>query len=1541
MSSLEFAGDSGSLSNINSTQGEFRDQIAALTDLMKQVAGNAAVASGNNASDPLSAPFTFFVNPYTGSDEFVGGSYNTYETGAGDELIESELKRLEKQRLTCGYSPQRPFKTINRAVIEAAIVTSKNWYSTGHPGFKEDSVSIVLSAGEHIVYNQAGDASVSDWTASKDPTTSDLAKFNPVNVGGLLLPRGVSLCGPDLRKTTIRPHSVPTPADELSDYSNRRAIFKVTGTGYFFGFTVKDQVGSTSSHHLLDAFQFASQQELDDFYEKINDAVGEDSASSNPASLSASQLAARDTEYKIVGPIDRTQTPSEAWDTTSSASPYIFNCSIRSNYGMSGAFMDGSKVEGLKSMVCANFTGVSLQKDMSSWQRYDGGNWTSTTYSQYINTNPDDIRMNPARLSRHISAINNAFIQEVSVFAIGQGIHHFTDAGGEITVTNSNSSFGACAALSKGYKDFAFPQDKDWNVGSIKVPLNVSEKTGNIRRIYLGTVSAINTANDEITLANPLATTADTEGSSTPAIMLADGYSFQNSKIWIENPVGNDWVASASLSTWSRDYPSLLNTGTFYEGGTTSVVPIGTNQETGQSLAVGKRVYIRRLIDTRTPSERRMSILLNNTTTARLPERNFVIQTNPNDNSIDRLFTTTGSEIFLVNSSGVGPAAGQGVAKTAEISLKRAAASVSYSNGSYYAAGTVVKYNNKHYQALRTHTTSTSSPQIADWGEIFVHMPSDYNTEDPSKNTEQIITFDIDSSTDPNSTTLGIDFASIWTTAGSVQDQYQNSTDYLGVHAFLAALGFGSSAAHAALVPQAEADRTRDVTSSADFPTAPSNGAANGLGNWAVEFRRPSTLRLYGHAWEWAGFLNYSKAIPAAQKELGPQNKFSYYFTNQLGGRVVPQGSNEDGFNITPRGLEDIETGATLSVDSIGASTIDDVQETDFPNGLTASSIDVDNLTINTSIDFPLNAAGTTDGFGVVRLADAAQLRSTGIVSGANDTERNNSINQSPDVVTIKGLNYWSRSAGVVTRREETLTIYVVPDNAAQGNSYTFNGVTVVLDENPNRTGSALSDITPEVKTRAVTLSRAAQYTNSILSEFEAATYVLANGPYYTSVTFEHIAHIYGSPSSFSTDSEIADYTTGATPNTNVKSLQDNLSVPCFATPVRVAVGANNQRITFQAVSTYMRFNKGGSVNGICWVGTERTLADTSNFPDSIYSANIQSYRSANSTSLANFLNAFLADLSETGYQLDKFYGWPCVYIKDDFAVKNTIFGAKNPGKGSVGYGRLGPSIFAEGDADLQLQGVYLLGTVRLEDGDLPALQTNSANVVIFNSGSEVYGERHSLCFIASRSSNARGVRLQITNPGTNRINPSGSNYERNLDSNCIHILDSNGNYGLMANRANTTGLRGATFREFIGQMATGSFIYSGGYSSTYGNFTVDGHHHGFAGVFGDDCGSSEKGNGPDSVSDVLSPLFLYRFNSYHDAFFQVADPPNSSNTSENTITYDSSNITLPVNPGTRVAAWPDSQSNSLNIYNYVYKRGIDVNTGNLVGGFGGTYFYL
>jgi hypothetical protein len=1022
MNELQRAGQTGAL-DVATSQAAAKAQIATMLDMIRQLGGNPSVVSGTGGSaDPLNAPFTLYVDPYIGSDRFVGGAYNSHEaTGTDEQIIAQKLKRIELQRLECGYTASRPFRTINRAAIEAAIITSKTWYSYSDPRAHVDCVTIVLSGGVHIVLNDPGSSSTSltSWGTAKDPTNAELIAFNPTT-GGVLLPRGCSMHGQDLRKTSVRPNWVTAVADELADYSNRRAIFKVSGTGFFFNATTMDKIGHTESVHLLDTFHPASQAELNAFYLKVQSTVG------TGADLATALLAARPSEYQIVGPIDQALSPTSAWDTTTGASPYVFNWSTRSEYGMGGAFWDGAKIAGLKSMVCANFTGTQQQKDMRCWQIYSGGEWvtlanTTEGYQQYIDAAPDDVRRNPARQSRHISAINNAYIQKVSIFGIGQSEVTMVDSGGEITDNGGNSTFGGSAALAKGYKGFAFGKDKNWTVSRVRVPLNISEKLSNLRRIQLGVVSAISSSS--ITLTSGLA--IDATSTTNPEVLQSLGYSLAaGTRIWIENPSGDDWRSTLSANAWSSSTPAAI-------GITAAPLQSGTDAAAGSDV-VGRRVYLRRVADTRTVAERRSSLVLSNTASVRLPQRNTVLQTDParSGGAISRVLAGGGEEVLMVTNVGTGPVPGAGVTKTSEITLRRGAASKTYASGVFYRQGTVVKHASKHWQAKTTFISSGGSPDLQLWGETFVHMPSDFNPEDSVTQESPIITLDTDTSDVDASATLGINWTTIWTTAGPVRDQYRSGTDYLGSYAFLRALGFTDTAAHAALVPQVAASRDLDPSSSVAFPTAPSGGAATGRGNWAVEFRRPSTIRLYNHQWEWAGFGNYSKAMPSVQGDMSEFNKFTYYFTSAAGGRVTPKGSNEDGFEVTPKGLEDIATGATISVDSLDGQGIDEAQQNDFPNGIqvggTASLADV---TISGTTTFSSESQAKTTRTGAVRLASFAQLTATGaaIVVAASDAE----LDAAPEAVTIGGLNRWRQAQGLLSEVSPGTARQLYQTNAA------------------------------------------------------------------------------------------------------------------------------------------------------------------------------------------------------------------------------------------------------------------------------------------------------------------------------------------------------------------------------------------------------------------------------------------------------------------------------------------------------------------------------
>lgn len=1010
-------GQTGSLDHINSSQATFRAQISALTDAVRQLGGNPEIGAGAIINDPLNAPYVLYVNPYTGNDTFVGGNYSTNGTAT---------QRIELQRLECGYSEARPFKTINRAIIEAGIITAKSFYES--PLTNNDLVSIVLAPGVYTVYNGTGAASVTEWATGKSPTTDELTEFNTNTTGGVILPRGVSLCGLDLRKTIFRPHSVPSIANEAADASNRRTIFKVTGTGYYFGFTFMDKAGSTASHHLLHAFEFASQSELDEFYTKIRQAFG---GTNNTGGLSNALAVTKTTEYEIVGPQPTSGSQTISTDTTLSASPYIFNCSIRSNYGLCGVYADGAKTSGFRSLVIAQFTGVSLQRDLNCWQKYDNGQdtkWSSTyftNYADYISTPPNNVRMDPARRSFHIRAVNNAVIQEVSVFAIGQGIHHWTQTGGEITITNSNSNFGGCAAVSEGYRTASTAADANWNVSKIRVASNLTDKTSNIQRIYLGTIQQLTSTT--LTLSTPLGDSATTPG--VPDLVASRGYTLRSaSRVWVENPLGTDWSSTFTGNAWSATSPSVLN------------ITAALQDESGNppdviedvSSAIGKRVYIRRFVDTRSPDERRYSLKLNNTAQgARTPVRDYVLQTNTDSNAINSLISD--ANILLVANSVRLPAEGQGVYLSAEISLRRGNTSSVWASNKQYKRGDTVKYNGKHYTATKDNADTVFD--AAKWDESYVHMSSEYNPEDFYKNEGPILVFDNDTSNLQESLTLGYNLSGDWTTDATlalVRPQYQEATDYKGLHLFLTSLGFSSAQAHTILRPQAPVNRDRDPSSNAEMSGYVPSGAANSQANWPIEFRRPSVIRLFGHAWEWTGYLNYTKAIPSYQGELSPQNKFTYYFTNVNGGRVYATGFNEEGYQVTPRGLEDVTTGVTLTVESLGASdiTIDDRQTTDF-DALTANRFTVNNqLSINGNVSLAPNAAtslkASTTAYGIGQIASIADL------NAARAATSDSTLNTGDaNFVTPGGLLYLTDSRYAPILSANAKRLFVLPTGAS------------------------------------------------------------------------------------------------------------------------------------------------------------------------------------------------------------------------------------------------------------------------------------------------------------------------------------------------------------------------------------------------------------------------------------------------------------------------------------------------------------------------------
>lgn len=491
-----------------------------------------------------------------------------------------------------GNSLTRPFKTIQRALIESARFS----YQRGTDNDRFGKTTILLYPGEHIVDNRPGwipDSSLGvnqyrlrNGTSSDDFSPFDintdfnitsennaLYKLNSIN-GGVIIPRGTSIVGYDLRKTKIRPRYVPNPDDIDGANIERSAIFRVTGACYLWQFTVFDADPNTPcyidyttntffprfSHHKLTCFEYADgvnkvaindafiqnfstdRTDLDIYYEKIGIAYGETSDRGIEPDYPSSSIDIQPKidEFQIVGsrgeevgitsirsgdgvltsdtitvqlsgpfpnldinspiqiqgvsedgyngqqvvskvisdteieytvqvpplvpnvPAPSGATVSLILDTVNSASPYIFNCSLRSVYGMNGLHADGDKAGGFKSMVVAQFTGIGLQKDNKAFVKY---NKNTGEYVDQLATGDQNIysdslaKHKPTYESVHIKCSNNAFIQVVSVFAIGFTRHFLAESGGDLSITNSNSNFGANSLTASGFRGESFARD--------------------------------------------------------------------------------------------------------------------------------------------------------------------------------------------------------------------------------------------------------------------------------------------------------------------------------------------------------------------------------------------------------------------------------------------------------------------------------------------------------------------------------------------------------------------------------------------------------------------------------------------------------------------------------------------------------------------------------------------------------------------------------------------------------------------------------------------------------------------------------------------------------------------------------------------------------------------------------------------------------------------------------------------------------------------------------------------------------------------------
>jgi hypothetical protein len=528
-----------------------------------------------------------------------------------------------------GNSLTRPFRTIQRALIESARFS----YQVGRNNDLNDRTTILVYPGVHYIDNRPGTAiqevasnavfkqlrngnwttdgaTITEFTLNSNfdifDETNDLRKFNSIN-GGVILPRGTSVVGLELRKTKIRPLYVPDPLTNEAP----SAIFRTTGTCYFSAFTIFDadpqracykdstirKVAPNFSHHKLTCFEFADGvnevildgngtgvTDLEMYYYKLTHAYGTTSGrglpnfpavggtdfepsidefrivgdiqpnplgitsvrsgngiiptttitiktnvnhglfkdtpvlisgiTTNPISYTGSFLVSNvisDNEFQYISPETPTNPAPEfdnivnatakvQSDSVASASPYIFNVSLRSVFGVNGILGDGSKATGFKSMVTAQFTGISLQKDDNAFILYDP---TTNIYNDILTVSESKKPLHansrsiyrPGFESFHMKVTNDALFQCVSIFAIGFARHFVAESGGDMSITNSNSNFGAVSLESVGFRQESFDRDDVGYITHIIPPREPSPRVANVTWISLDATKIVSAAN--------------------------------------------------------------------------------------------------------------------------------------------------------------------------------------------------------------------------------------------------------------------------------------------------------------------------------------------------------------------------------------------------------------------------------------------------------------------------------------------------------------------------------------------------------------------------------------------------------------------------------------------------------------------------------------------------------------------------------------------------------------------------------------------------------------------------------------------------------------------------------------------------------------------------------------------------------------------------------------------------------------------------------------------------------------------------------------
>ena len=195
-----------------------------------------SIGSNTNTWESIAAPF-------------LGGTNGVTIFVAPDYFQATDSLKNDGQTL--------PFRSLNRAIIEVGKTIVQNAV-TGVPS--NARYTIMVAPSSVTVFNgpgQRADAFTVNFAPGpnqSNPNIDNLETFNHPD-GGLIVPRGVSIVGMDLKKSVLRPSYVPTynypgfPANYSLDpkgpqYTKKPLanVFRWSGNSYLTNFSVTDKL---------------------------------------------------------------------------------------------------------------------------------------------------------------------------------------------------------------------------------------------------------------------------------------------------------------------------------------------------------------------------------------------------------------------------------------------------------------------------------------------------------------------------------------------------------------------------------------------------------------------------------------------------------------------------------------------------------------------------------------------------------------------------------------------------------------------------------------------------------------------------------------------------------------------------------------------------------------------------------------------------------------------------------------------------------------------------------------------------------------------------------------------------------------------------------------------------------------------------------------------------------------------------------------------------------------------------------------------------